>query len=76
MATVLEGGATEEQRSVMRFLWAKGLSAKVNHKETFPVYDGKCLSLKAVHNCFEKCGKYFPDDEDVNTRVLKWLKQQ
>jgi hypothetical protein len=32
------------------FLWAKGLNAKDINKEMFPVYGGKCLSLKAVHN--------------------------
>jgi hypothetical protein len=37
MATVLEECITEEQRSVVRLLWAKGLSAKDIHKEMFPV---------------------------------------
>jgi hypothetical protein len=32
------------------FLCAKGLNAKDIHKEMFPVYGGKCLSRKAVHN--------------------------
>jgi hypothetical protein len=32
------------------FLWAKGLNAKDIHNEMFPVYGGKCLSRKAVHN--------------------------
>jgi hypothetical protein len=54
MATVIEECITEEQRSVMRFLWEKGLSAKDVHKEMFPVYSGKCLSRKAVHNWVEK----------------------
>jgi hypothetical protein len=54
MATVLEECTTEERRSVMRFLWAKGLITKDNHKEMFLAYGGKCLSLKAVHNCVEK----------------------
>jgi hypothetical protein len=31
-------------------LWAKGPNAKVIHKEMFPIYGGKCLSRKAVHN--------------------------
>jgi hypothetical protein len=31
-------------------LWAKGLNAKDIHKEMFPVYGGKCLSHKGVHN--------------------------
>jgi hypothetical protein len=35
-------------------LWEKGLNAKDNHKEMFPVYGGKCLSRKVVHNWIEK----------------------
>jgi hypothetical protein len=35
-------------------LRAKGLNAKDVHKEMFPVYVGKCLLLKAVHNWIEK----------------------
>jgi hypothetical protein len=50
MATVLEEYPAEEQRSVVRFLWAKGHNAKNIYKEMFPVYGGKCLSPKAVHN--------------------------
>jgi hypothetical protein len=50
MLTVLEECNTEEQRYVVSFLWAKGLNAKEIHKEMFPVYGGKCLSPKAVHN--------------------------
>jgi hypothetical protein len=49
MVPVLEVSTTEEQRSVVRFLWAKGLNAKGIHKEMFPVYGGKCLSRKALH---------------------------
>jgi hypothetical protein len=54
MATVLEEYATEEQRSVVHLLWERGLSAKYIHKEFFPVYGGKCLTRKAVHNRVEK----------------------
>jgi hypothetical protein len=50
MVTVLEECSTEEQHSVIRFLWAKGLNAEDIHKEMFPVYIGKCLSSEAVHN--------------------------
>jgi ribulose 1,5-bisphosphate synthetase/thiazole synthase len=53
MVTVLEECITEEQRSVVRFLLAKGLSAKDIHTEMFPVYGGKCLSRKAVPNRVE-----------------------
>jgi hypothetical protein len=41
MATVLEECTTEEQRSVVLLLWAKGLDAKDINKEIFPVYGGK-----------------------------------
>jgi hypothetical protein len=37
MATIHEEYNTEKQRSVVRFLWAKGLIAKDIHKETFLV---------------------------------------
>jgi hypothetical protein len=47
---VLEECTIKEQSSVVRFLWAEGLSAKDIHKEMFPVYGGKCLSRKLVHN--------------------------
>jgi transposase len=35
-------------------LWTEGLNVKDTHKETFPVYGGKYLSRKAVHNWVEK----------------------
>jgi hypothetical protein len=35
-------------------LWAKGLNANNIHKEMFPVYNLKCLSLNAVHSWVEK----------------------
>jgi hypothetical protein len=50
MAAVLDECTLEEQRAVVRFLWAKGHHAKVIHKEMSPVYGEKCLSRKAVHN--------------------------
>jgi hypothetical protein len=71
MATLLEECATEEQPSVVRFLWAKGLDAKDNHKELCPAYGWKCLSCKAVRNCVEKRGKHFVDDEEVETEMRK-----
>jgi hypothetical protein len=54
MTTVLKECTSEEERSVVRFLWAKGPNAKDIHKEMFPVCGGKCLSRKAIHNCVEK----------------------
>jgi hypothetical protein len=50
MVTVLEGCTTKQQCSVVRFLWAKGPSAKDIHEEMFHVYGWKCLSCKVVHN--------------------------
>jgi hypothetical protein len=54
----------------------KGLNAKDIHKEMFPVYGGKCLWLKAVHNWVEKRGRRLADDEEVEMVVPKWLRQQ
>jgi hypothetical protein len=36
------------------FLWSEELSTKDINKEMYPVYGGKCLSRKAVHNFVEK----------------------
>jgi hypothetical protein len=35
-------------------LWAKGLNAKDIHEEVDPVYGGKCLTRKPVHNWVNK----------------------
>jgi hypothetical protein len=65
MATVLEKCTTEEQRSVVRFLWVNELNAKDIHKEMFPVYGEKCLLRKAVHNCVANV-----------SLMMKWMRQQ
>jgi hypothetical protein len=57
-------------------LWAKGFSANDIHKEIFPIYGRKCLSRKSVHSWVEKRGKGFADDEETETEVRKWLRQQ
>jgi transposase len=54
MAIVLGEYTNEKQHSVVRYLWAKGLNAKDIHKEMLPLYGGKCLSRKVVHNWVEK----------------------
>jgi hypothetical protein len=38
----------------VRLLWAKGLHVKDIHEEMFPVYGGKCLLRKVVHNWVKK----------------------
>jgi hypothetical protein len=76
MATVHEECINEEQRSVVRFLWAKRLNAKDIYEEMFSVYGGKCLSRKVVRTWAKKRGRRFADDEEVETEVRKWLRQQ
>jgi hypothetical protein len=54
-------------------LWVKGLNAEDIHKEMFPVYGGKCLSGKAVHNWVEKFSQgrsKFADDARSYRPVL------
>jgi hypothetical protein len=51
------------------FLSAKGLNAKDIHKKMFPVGN---VRVKQLH----LGGKRFPDDEDVEAEVRKWLRQQ
>jgi transposase len=54
MATVLEECSAEEQRSIVRFLWAKGFNSRNFSKEIFPVYREKCVSRKVVYNWVNK----------------------
>jgi hypothetical protein len=54
MATFLEECITEEQFSVVCFMWVKGFNAKNIHKERFLLHGGKCLVREAVHNWVEK----------------------
>jgi hypothetical protein len=73
MATMLKECITEEQHSVVHFLWAKGLNAKDIHKEMFSVYVGKCLLRKAVPPWWQT---FLLLTEEVETEVRKWLRQQ
>jgi hypothetical protein len=77
---VFEECTTENQRSVVCFLWAKRHTAKDIHKEMFPVYGGKCLSHKVVHNCVEKFSQghskvtdYAQPSRPVDTVTVKRL---
>jgi hypothetical protein len=76
MATPLESYTTEEQGSIVRLLWGKGLSAKDIYKEMFLICGGKCLSRKAVHNWVEKFSQGRSKVVDDETEVRKWLRQQ
>jgi hypothetical protein len=51
----------------------KGLDAKDIRQEMLPVYGGKCLLGKAVHKWVKKRGKYFADDEEIETEMRKCL---
>jgi hypothetical protein len=73
MATVLEGAYRRVSFCCAFVLCAKALNAKNIHKERFPVYGGKCLSRKWGS---QMGGKRFADDEEVETEVRKWLRQQ
>jgi hypothetical protein len=75
MATALEDCTTEEQRSVVSFV-RNMAQRKGFHKEIYPVCCGKCLSRKAVHNCGEKRGKRFVDDEEIKKELREWLREQ
>jgi hypothetical protein len=76
MVTVFEECTTEEQHSVVRFLLAKGPNANDIHKEMFPVYGKKC-DFHMFGPLKKHLGvKYFADDEEVETEVRKWLRQQ
>jgi hypothetical protein len=42
----------------------------------FPVYGGKCLSRKAVHNYVGKLSQRRSEVADDETEVWNWLRQQ
>jgi hypothetical protein len=75
MAIALEDCTTKEQCPVVRFLWAKGLNAKDIYEEMFPVYGGKCLSHKMVHNSVEKFSHGHSKVTNDEMKVRKWLRQ-
>jgi hypothetical protein len=54
------------------YLWAKGLNAKDIDKEMFLFTGGSVCRVKRLHFG----GRRFADDEEVETEVLKWLRQQ
>jgi hypothetical protein len=65
MATVTEGVLLKSSLLLsVFFLWTKGLNIKDTHKEMFPIYDGKCLPRKAVHNWVEKFTQGLSKDAD------------
>jgi hypothetical protein len=51
---------------------AKGLNAKDIHKEMFPIYRGKRMSRKTLHN---RVANVSLMTEEVETEVRKWLRK-
>jgi hypothetical protein len=70
MAILLEGCTVEEHLSHLRFSWKKGHNAKDIHKDIFTV--GSVCHVQR----FSLGGKRFAHDEEVETEVRKWLRQQ
>ncbi|GBL74452.1 hypothetical protein AVEN_228958-1 [Araneus ventricosus] len=63
MASELEECTLEEQRSVARFLWAKGLPANDIHKEMLSVYSENCLCCQAAYlTLYRNFGKQFEEN--------------
>jgi hypothetical protein len=58
------------------FLWTKGLNVKDINKEMSSVYTGKWLLHEALHSLVKKRDRRFPDDEETESEVKKWLRQQ
>jgi hypothetical protein len=56
--------------------WGKGLNSKDIHKDMFPVYGGKCLSRKAVHNWVEKFSQGLSKVADDARPRRRSLRQQ
>jgi hypothetical protein len=50
----------------------KNLNVKDIHKEMFHLCKRKCLSRKA----FSFGGRCFADDEEIETELRKWMRQQ
>jgi hypothetical protein len=76
MSNVLEEYTREDQCSIVRFLWARGLNSKNIHTEISPVYGGKCLSRKAVHNWIDKFSQGRSKVTDDEEEARKWLRQE
>ena len=57
MATIPLNVSKKEQCAVIRFFWAKRLTASTINKEMSPIYGEKCFTRPAVHCWCEKFSK-------------------
>jgi hypothetical protein len=55
MATVFQEYSTEEQRSVVRFIWAKELNAEIVIKKSFLFMVGSVFHVKRLTTGWQKC---------------------
>jgi hypothetical protein len=73
MVTVLEECATENQFFYAFFFVRKRTHCKGFSKGMIPVYGGKGFVMQSG---LQLGGKRLADDEEVETEVRKWLRQQ
>jgi hypothetical protein len=79
MPTVLEECITEEQRPVVHFCGQKGSMQRIFITKCFLFTVGSVCRVKRFTSGSKNChisSKGFIDDEDVETEVRKWLRQQ
>ena len=73
MASLPLKSSHKEQPSVIRFLWAKGLSANAVQSEMRPVYGNKYFTRPAIHVWCKKvarCRESVVDEEEPGCRVV------
>jgi hypothetical protein len=79
MATVLEEYSTEEQCSAVQFLWAKDSMQRILIKKRFLFKEKSVCRVKRFATGSRNChliGKHFGVDEEIETELRKWLRQQ
>ena len=67
-----ETASRKGHRSVIHFLWAKGLCPNTIHSEMRPVYGDKCFTKPAIHFWCKKfaCGRESVVDEKRHGRCV------
>jgi hypothetical protein len=79
MATVLEECTIEDQCSLCTFWWIKDSVQRIFIKKCYLFMVRSVCRLKRFTTGSRNChlgGKYFADDEKVETVVPKWLRQK
>jgi trehalose utilization protein len=76
MATVLEEYITEEQSSLVRILWAKGLNARILVKKCFMFTVGSVCRVKWITAGSRNSLNDVRRSQMMPDQVRKWLMQQ